>query len=167
MRAVGIVILVAGCQINLDSAPVQQTMCAVNTVSQNCIDAANASDFTFLKTKIFDANCFGSACHEAAGTAKLHFSQNVSQADAYANLMGTDGMGYVSTIDPTRRVVVPGDPASSYMEVMIQRISPTKATPPASPPPSNIGYMPQASMVLCCQKLDAIDRWIAAGAMND
>jgi hypothetical protein len=163
IRALLLALLVAAC----GSSPPAQAMCTVNTVSQNCVDAANASDFTFIKAKIFDANCFGSACHEATGTAKLHFSKDVAQADAYANLMGSDGMGYVSTIDPTRRVIVPGDPAASYMEMMIQRIAPKDAVPPASAPPSNIGYMPQAGMVLCCQKLDAIDRWIAAGAPND
>ncbi len=152
--------LLASCQIDLDSAPA--TTCSINTTSSACVEAASASDFTFIKAKIFDVNCFGSACHEATGTSKLHFSKDVPQATAYANLMS-----YTSIVDPKYQVIVPGDPAASYMELMIQKIPPAKMSPPASPPPSNIGYMPQASPTLCCQKLDAIDRWIAAGAMND
>ncbi len=164
MRALAAVLLFAGCQIDLDSSSSKpkQATCTVNTVSQSCIDAANASDFTFVKTKIFDANCFGSACHEATGSAKLKFSKDVSQSDAYANLMN-----YKSTVDPNYMVVVPGDPMASYMMLMVQKIPPAQMTPPAADPPKNIGYMPQANPVLCCQKQDAIQNWIAAGAMND
>ncbi len=161
MRALAVALcLLASCKIDLDST--SQAVCTVNMTSSACVEAATASDFTFIKAKIFDVNCFGQACHEAAGTAKLHFSKDVAQADAYTNLMN-----YQSTVDPKYQVVVPGDPAASYMDLMIQKIPPRQMTPPASPPPANIGYMPQANPTLCCQKLDAIDRWIAAGAMND
>ncbi len=142
----------------------------VNTLAQSCIDADMHSDFTWIKQNIFDRNCFGSACHTANGTAKLKISTDptdttgamVSQDMAYMNLVGA-----MSTIDPTRTIVVPGDANASYMELMIQKITPAQATPPAQPPPANIGYMPQANPILCCQKIDAIDRWIVAGAMND
>jgi hypothetical protein len=156
--------------------PPKQQMCMDNTIAPVCFqDAPMHSDFTFIKASIFDKNCFGSACHTTGGTAKLKLSTDanhpedapVTQAEAYMNLLGADGMGAFSTIDKTRRLVVPSDANSSYMELMIQRITPAEATPPAMPPPSNIGYMPQANPTLCCQKLDAIDRWIAAGAMNN
>jgi hypothetical protein len=165
-------LLLAGCP----SDPPKQQMCMDNTIAPVCFqDAPQHSDFTWIKANIFDKNCFGSACHTSKGSAKLKLSTDpnqpadppVTQADAYMNLLGTDGTGAISTIDKTRRLIVPMDPHSSYMEFMLQFISATEATPPASPPPSNIGFMPQANPVLCCQKLEAIDRWIVAGAMND
>ena len=163
MRALAAVLLFAGCQIDLDSSSTpMQAKCDINTISPACTDAPNHDDFTFVKAKIFDANCFGSACHEASGSAKLKFSKDVSQSDSYTNLMG-----YQSTVDPKYTVIVPGDPAASYMMLMIQKIPPAGMSPPAGAPPKNIGYMPQANPVLCCQKLDAIERWIMAGAMND
>ena len=73
-----------------------------------------------------------------------------------------------SDIDPARKLVVPGKPKESYLLMMMQHFPPEEMEPtPATPPPN--GYMPQnaGGMVLCCQKLDAIERWIAAGAMND
>jgi len=41
--------------------------------------------------------------------------------------------------------------------------------PPAMPPPPTIGFMPQNSggQLLCSQKLEAIERWIAMGALNN
>jgi len=52
---------------------------------------------------------------------------------------------------------------------MLRDVPPVMASPPASPPPGNVGYMPQgpASAALCCQKLDAIERWIESGAPNN
>ncbi len=172
MRMSLIALLVVGC----GTSPPKQQMCMDNTIAPVCFqDAPMHSDFTWIKANIFDKNCFGSACHTSKGSAKLKLSTDpnnpqdppVTQADAYMNLLGADGTGAVSIIDTTRRLVVPMDPHSSYMEMMLQFETPAEMTPPASPPPSNIGYMPQANPVLCCQKLEAIDRWIVAGAMND
>jgi hypothetical protein len=52
---------------------------------------------------------------------------------------------------------------------MLGIIDPGTATPPGSPPRSDVGYMPQdnGGDVLCCQKLQAVDRWISMGAMNN
>lgn len=170
-RSLIALLVVAGCS----SDPPKQQMCMDNTIAPVCFqDAPMHSDFTWIKANIFDKNCFGSACHTSRGTAKLKLSTDastqdppVTQDEAYMNLLGADGTGAISTIDTTRRLVVPMDPHSSYIEFMTQFITGAEATPPASPPPSNIGFMPQANPVLCCQKLEAIDRWIVAGAMND
>ena len=34
-------------------------------------------------------------------------------------------------------------------------------------PASDVGLMPQSNLTLCCQKLDAIEAWITAGALNN
>jgi hypothetical protein len=46
---------------------------------------------------------------------------------------------------------------------MLQDVAPANASPPAQGLPSP-GSMPQSSDPLCCQKLEAIERWINAGA---
>jgi len=186
-----VVIVAVACRIDLDkhttSGPTvdgasnMREQCAINTVSSLCTGADALTDcsgsgagcFTYIKKKIFDANCQSSSCHSMGGTGKLDLSNDtsdntmVSQATAYANLLGSDGTGAASMVDTTRKLVVPGHPEQSYLEMMMQRIAPEDMVPPATNPPSDVGYMPQANGVLCCQKLDLIDRWIMGGALNN
>jgi hypothetical protein len=66
-------------------------------------------------------------------------------------------------------LVVPGNPAQSFLTVMIGQIRPEEADPPFTAIPNDssgnfVGTMPQNAGVLCCQKLDAIERWIGSGA---
>jgi hypothetical protein len=184
-RLAAIAVLLVACKIDLDhregtGASTVQMECTVNTVSTLCTGADDLTDcstptsgcFTYIKEKIFDANCKSNSCHSAGGTGMLDLSTDpdvgpVSQAIAYANLMGPDGMGAPSIVDGERRIVVPGHPEQSYLEMMMQKLAPADMVPPASPPPKTVGYMPQANGVLCCQKLDLIDRWISGGALNN
>ena len=193
MRRVVIAIaVVAACRFDLDHAPTpamtstidgasnMRQQCQINTVSSLCTNADALTDcsgsgsacFTYIKTKIFNANCQSTSCHSMGGNGKLDLSDDssagtsVSQATAYANLMGSDGTGAASMVDTTRKLVVAGHPEQSYLDYMIQKVAPESMVPPEGDPPSNIGYMPQANGVLCCQKLDLIDRWIAGGALN-
>jgi hypothetical protein len=48
----------------------------------------------------------------------------------------------------------------------MRQYAPDEAVPPAPAPRDNL-YMPLSSPPVCCQKLDAIERWIMAGAMNN
>jgi hypothetical protein len=83
---------------------------------------------------------------------------------SHAKLVDVD-----SNLDAGRKLVVPGAPKQSYLMMMMQHYSPELMEPtPAEPPPDDVGFMPQNAngAVVCCQKLDAIDRWITAGAMN-
>jgi hypothetical protein len=169
--ALALAAMLAACQIEIDHHVYDDAgnggrACTVSTTDSVCLMAATEASFSWIQTNIFNTNCFGSSCHSAAGNGKVAFSQ-VSTGSAFTDLVGSNGVGVKSLIDPTRTLVVPGNGSASYLEVMIQEISPAMASPPASPPPGNIGYMPQANGVLCCQKLDAIDRWITPGATND
>jgi hypothetical protein len=141
--------------------------CMPSTTDSVCVMAASEQSFAWIQQNIFATNCFGSSCHDMGGEGKLSIAQNVTTAQAYTNLVGSNGVGVKSMIDPTRTLVVPGNGSQSWMEVMIQEIPPSAADPPSSGPPGNIGYMPQANGVLCCQKLDAIDRWITQGSAAD
>jgi hypothetical protein len=175
---------------NIDGANNVRMQCEINTVSSLCTNADALTDcgpgsgsgsgsgsgapcFTYIKTKIFNANCSSTSCHSASGTGKLDLSTGkddttpVTQDQAWANLLGSDGMGADSMVDKTRKLVVPGHPEQSYLELMMQKVAPADMVPPAADPPSDVGYMPQANGVLCCQKLDLIDRWIRGGALNN
>jgi hypothetical protein len=183
MRWAVFVVLLAGCKIDLDHRATAtgdgpsntRESCAINTVSPLCTGAdaltdcstATAGCFTYIKTKIFDANCKSSSCHSANGTGKLDLSSDpdigdVSQQQAYMNLMNATSM-----VNTSYQLVVPGHPEQSYLSMMVQKIAPADMVPPAPEPPKSVGYMPQANGVLCCQKLDLIDRWISGGALNN
>jgi hypothetical protein len=81
--------------------------------------------------------------------------------------MGPTGAGVLSDVDKMHNLVVPGEPNKSYLFFMIRGVEASDGAPPFSTPPATIGYMPSKSSVLCCQKIDAIERWILAGAPND
>jgi hypothetical protein len=174
MRLVAVAVLaLSACEYPLDECARNHTcqsgraadggtgMCAMST-SQACMDATAHSDLTWIQANIFDKQCTFSGCHNGANTpaGKVDLRSGM----AYAHLVN-----FTSVLDPSRKVVVAGDPKSSFVEVMLGIIAPSAATPPSAPPRSDVGYMPQdnGGNLLCCQKLGAIDRWIAAGAMNN
>ncbi|HSD89347.1 MAG TPA: hypothetical protein VLB44_17580 [Kofleriaceae bacterium] len=174
MRAVLLSALLAtmGCRIDLDDPPGASAdanttgrSCKVST-STTCMDAAAHSDFAFINSKIFPLSCSASAsCHkDATSSGKL----DLSLTNAYAAIMGPGGTGGVmSQIDKSRVLVVPGQPKQSYFYFIIQGIKAADGDPPFTDPPSNVGFMPMSNAAICCQKIDAIERWITAGAMNN
>jgi hypothetical protein len=153
--------LLAGCRISLESDDLHRA-CIVNTSSKLCTDAVDHSDLAWIEQNIFVPNCNlsgGGACHGGPSDAgKLDLRAGMS----HGHLVGVSSM-----IDRTRQLVVPGDVAASYLTLMLSDVPPAMASPPGSAPPSNIGFMPQSSGTLCCQKLDAIERWIESGAPNN
>ncbi|HEX5061551.1 MAG TPA: hypothetical protein VFV99_19420 [Kofleriaceae bacterium] len=165
MRAVLLAaLLVSGCRIDLDHADVDANTsgrsCKVSMAAV-CKEADSHSDFTWIKNKIFMTNCFGSSCHSGStASGKLDLTD-----DPYTSLMGSAGTGTASNLDPAHQRVVAGDPASSYLFFIIHGVEMNTAG--FAEPPGNVGYMPMSNSTLCCQKIDAIDRWITAGAMNN
>lgn len=164
MRAVLLLALLASCRYDLDKADVDANVsgrsCKVTT-SAPCIEAETHSDFTWIKEKIFAANCFGSSCHTGAtASGKLDLTD-----DPYTALMGTAGTGVASNLDPSHKRVVAGDASASYLYFIIHGLGDDQSTFPD--PPSSVGFMPMSNSTLCCQKIDAIERWITAGAMNN
>lgn len=172
MRVVLLSALLAtmGCRIDLDqpstSADANTTgrSCKVGTTTA-CMNAEQHSDFAFINTQIFPLSCSASAsCHkDATSSGKL----DLSLSNAYAALLGASGSGVMSNVDKTRVLVVPGQPRQSYFFFMVHGVKAADGDPPFMDPPSNIGLMPQNNAPICCQKIDAIERWITAGAMNN
>jgi hypothetical protein len=171
MRAVLLCALFAmACRIDLDhadppdAAPPGRT-CKVST-SAACVQAEQRSDFTFIKSSIFPTSCSSSAsCHMSATASGV---LDLSAANAYASIMGPNGTGGVkSEIDPSRDLIVPGQPKQSYFFFLIHGVPASEGMPPFTPPPTDVGLMPMGNNPICCQKIDAIERWITAGAKND
>jgi hypothetical protein len=156
--------LVAGCRISLESSDTGDNnltgrKCTVSTTSQPCMDATMHSDLAWIEQNVFAASCNFAACHDGGNTAQ-------GKVDLRPGKSGAHLVDFASVIDPTRKLVVPNDVDASYLMLMVRDVAPAMANPPASPPPGSVGYMPQTSgsATLCCQKLDALERWIMAGA---
>jgi len=172
----------AGCRVSLDGSGKQAPTCVVDPPPQVCMDAESHDDFTWIETNIFDKQCAQSDCHDGGaskqGKINLHADPGMNPMGAYANLLGADGNGVASVLAPSRKLVVPSQPDESYLLVMMGEVD-YKDAIPADDAPSDIsaspdhaaegtGYMPMSQATLiCCQKLDAIQRWIMAGAMNN
>ncbi|MDB4959221.1 MAG: hypothetical protein JWO36_6790 [Myxococcales bacterium] len=159
------VMLTFGCRYDLDHAPplpdAIQASCTIST-SSACMDAVNHSDFTWIQDNIFTKQCVFSGCHNGGNTDAGKIDLRTGRA--FAHLVNV-----TSNLEKTRKLVVPSSSAQSYLQVMLGKIPPEMASPPAGPILETVGVMPQnnGGALLCCQKLDAIDRWITAGAMNN
>ncbi len=127
-----------------------------------CMEADNHSDLAWIETNVFASSCAFSGCHNGTATAAGRI--NLKAGMSHASLVDVD-----SAIEPGRKLVVAGQSRQSYMMMMVQHIAPAEMDPPVPDPPDDVGFMPQnaAGAVLCCQKLNALDRWITAGALNN
>jgi hypothetical protein len=163
LRLVLIASLLAGCRISLEDDPGDPTgqRCKVSTTSQSCMDAANHSDLAWIEQNIFTASCVFSGCHNGADTP-------AGRIDLRAGMSRAHLVDATSQLEPTRKLVVPNDVAASYLMLMLGFVPAAMASPPGGAPPSSVGYMPQGVPDgLCCQKLEALERWINAGAPNN
>jgi len=118
------------------------------------MEAVAHSDLAWIETNIFAVACTFSGCHANAS--------DLGKIDLRAGMSHGHLVGISSVADPTRILVVPNDIHASYLMLSLRDFPPEMATPPAMAP--SVGYMPQGAPTLCCQKLDAIERWIMAGA---
>ncbi|MFT3697914.1 MAG: hypothetical protein QM831_32540 [Kofleriaceae bacterium] len=115
--------------------------------SPSCVDAESHSDLAWIQTNVFDKSCAVTGCHDAHGHSG---GLNLSAGASHTSLVGvasTSGEGWSR--------VTAGDPSASYLMVALGV--------EAGPAPMD-GLMPLSSPGLCQQKLDAITRWISAGA---
>lgn len=112
-----------------------------------CDQAKQHSDFAFIQQHIFTPSCATAMCHTGP---EPEVGLNLSAGNAYANLVNKGA----STVAGWTRVT-PGVIATSYLAVSLGR---------AEGPPPRDGYMPLGTDPLCLEKLEAIERWILAGA---
>jgi hypothetical protein len=162
LRLLVLASLLVGCRISLDEEDpplIVDRNCVANGPGATCAAAAGKSDYAWIQTNVFDIGCnAGASCH---GAAQPEGGIDLRAGQSYENLVNAK-----SLLEPSRTLVVPGDVKSSYLMLMLGDYPPETATPAAEAPQS--GYMPKGVPGgLCCQKLDAVERWVMAGALNN
>lgn len=140
----------AGCRVSLeDNGPGDDTgPDAGTTVSQTCIDAKSHSDLAWIQDNIFTKSCAFSGCHRgaAASAGSLSLEAGVSH-DALVGQSAKTEVGW--------KRVDAGKASTSYLLVAMGAMQ--------GPVPTG-GVMPLGSPALCQDKLDAVQRWVEAGA---
>ncbi|MCX5744093.1 MAG: hypothetical protein NT062_16515 [Proteobacteria bacterium] len=162
----GVVFSSSGCRVVLEDpqSRVVQEACKDLTV-QVCVDAADHADFTFIHEKILKPNCSSGSCHQSTSNdtkaAKLRFED---YDNAYADLVHVP-----SRVRTDLEIVVPGEPDKSYLLFLMHAVAAADFVSdlPIADPPESVGFMPRNNSVLCCQKLGAVERWVANGAPKD
>jgi hypothetical protein len=147
-RWLGLVMTAATLGCGGPSAPAIDA--APDAISAACLAAESHQDLPWLETEVFAPSCTFSRCHDGSGV------NAASKIDLHPGKSRTSLLGVTSVLEPTRTLVIAGDPTTSYLMVMIGSIP-----GPISP---EIGTMPMSGYLLCPPKRDAIARWIAAGA---
>ncbi len=114
-----------------------------------CEEAGYHSDFAWIQRTVFEVSCATSGCHTGASPDA---GMNLSRAMAHGALVNVDSHhtdGWVR--------VKPGAPTASMLMVQIGG----EVGPPID------GTMPWNQERLCDPQIDAIRRWIQAGALDD
>jgi hypothetical protein len=138
--------------------------CNVVTTNATCVMAdsmpAVSQTLTWIEANVFNPNCGTQSCHGTASGGGNPGGRIVLTSGSFAKLVNVD-----ATFASGRKLVVPGSLTQSYLMVLMHGVSLTEAEPSPAPAPSGDRYMPLGSPAICCQKIDAIGRWITAGAM--
>jgi hypothetical protein len=117
-----------------------------------CIEAENHSDLAWLQENVFTPSCSAfTACHK--GTAQEAGGLNL-EAGQFRNSM----VNVPSDLFPDYQMIVPGDPAASYLMVILGHVD--------GPIDPDVGTMPYNNPLLCTEVRDAVARWIEAGALE-
>jgi hypothetical protein len=111
-----------------------------------CEEAVYHSDLAWIQTAIFDVSCTN-RCH---GDTPPDANMSLRPGEAHASLVNVASTQFSGW---TR--VVPGNPGASMLMVQIG----------GEPGPELEGLMPWGQPKLCDPMIDAIRRWIAAGAL--
>ncbi|CAN5744505.1 hypothetical protein BH11MYX3_BH11MYX3_24420 [soil metagenome] len=140
--------------------------CKEGTVAA-CVEAPMHSNLAWIEQNVFN-KCTFSGCHNGAMTDAGRL--DMTPGKSHAAMVDVDSeIAAGPLLSGKAKIVTPGDPARSYLLVMLRQITPAEHDPPLDDPPSSVGYMPQnaGGAVTCCQKLDAVQRWIEAGALDN
>lgn len=165
--ALAVLGVLSACRYTLDD-PVEfeARTCSDGTVPA-CVEAATHSDLAWIEANVFN-KCTFSGCHNGAMTDGGRL--DLQPTKSFAALVNKDSeIATGPTLTGKAKLVVPGEPNHSYLLVMMRSLTPAEFDPPLDNPPGSVGYMPQnaGGAVTCCQKLDALTRWIMDGAQNN
>lgn len=113
-----------------------------------CQQATQHSDLAWIQDNVFSATCARAQCHASNNQAGGLVLEAGMAHDYLVNRP--------STVQTTMMRVLPGDPANSYLLIAI-------GGEPGNPPEGTV--MPWGGLpMLCIEEIDAIRRWVAAGA---
>lgn len=117
-------------------------------LSPSCMEAASHSDLAWIQDNILTPGCASfDSCHK--GTANQAGGLNLESGNSEAAMLGID-----STRFNDWKLVVAGDPANSYLMVLL--------TGEGGPLAEGVGTMPYNNPLLCDPKIEAVRRWITA-----
>lgn len=154
-----------GCRIDLDRRE-EVRLCEPSDRIPVCLEAEGHADFEWIQANIFSTNCSGDVCHSPGDNGEPPSGKlDLSAGRAYETLLGSDGLGVMSAHDEEHKLVEPGNPNASYLVYIMKGVLADADEPAFTPPPDSVGFMPMSNNTLCCQKIDAIIRWIEAGAL--
>jgi hypothetical protein len=170
-RTLGLIALavMANCRVDLDHHvydDAQPRLCTSQPTTSSCAAAVGHSELSWIQTNIIQPKCaLSDSCH--TNKSPQDMLDLSTAAKSYSLLVNQ-----VSVLDTSRMLVVPSNVNASLLSAFIGAIKPAEAVPPLSALPLGkngtvIGTMPYTSLVLCCEKVDAITAWIAAGAPNN
>jgi hypothetical protein len=113
-----------------------------------CGEPETPPTLTNVQTKVFNLSCNNfSGCHNGASPAgQLSLEDRVELSK----------LTMASVADPMRKIIVPGDPASSFM---MDKLRNRNVPPPGTSMPPGLPIEED--------RIDLVERWIAAGAPND
>jgi hypothetical protein len=157
-----VVIATSACRLSLEGEDKPGDGGTDAFVSAACMEATTYQNLANIESKIFMASCTFSGCHNGAAT-------DAGRLDLRPGMSYPDIVGVQSLIDPVYKMVAPGQPNQSYLLMVMGHIAPASMVPPAAKVLDPPGLMPQGTggLLLCEQKRAAIERWIAAGALNN
>jgi hypothetical protein len=120
-------------------------------ISAPCQEATTHSDFTWINENILTKSCVFSGCHNAASHEE---GLDLSAANSFAHIVG------VASTQVTSKKLIDGTSADCANSYLYEKITGENLKP-------GTVKMPKAQPALCQEKIDAVCRWIAAGAKND
>lgn len=154
MRLAVAILLAAACgteptrSASPDAATMTATDGGTDATLSICDQAAQHSDLAWIETNVFSATCARSNCHVTGNEAGGLVLEAGKSHDYLVNMP--------STVDHGMMRVLPGDPTQSYLLVAL-------GGEPGMPPEGTV--MPWGGLpMLCSQEVDAIKRWVMAGA---
>lgn len=148
---------------NTDDDMTGGRLCTVVMDSPSCTAAEGMQTVTlsWIEQNIFTPNCGTGSCHGVPTAGGSPGGRVVLSTASHDKLVNVD-----ATLATGRKLIVPNDVAKSYLMVIMKHTKLSEADPPA-PEPTGGRYMPLGTGPVCCQKLDAMARWIMAGALNN
>ena len=125
--------------------PALRSLFITAALALSCGGADEPATFTRVQSEVFTPSCVFSACHKGASPA----GEMSLELDAYDQIVDVTSMQ-----SPPKVRVKPGDPAGSYL---MDKLEGKQAMGTEMPP----------GAMLEPERLDLVERWIAAGALDD